>query len=324
MTRQKTQLQNPTLLRFAALSEFNELEKVVKANKANKVGSMMIAALEHAKTEKECERTKEIVMKAMERYNSKSEFHAIKLSAIGASFNESVAERFACEIGERAKSLGTTVCLDAEEDELHLQEHEVSFKLMKQLNRDLKESDAHACAYKTYQMYRVDMFDQLTKDLEVAKNNGFVLGVKMVRGAYLNIDAKKSNNVLFKKKEETDESFAKGLELVLKRENEPYCKIILATRNRENIKSALGKNVQFAQLLGMDDDVTVELLERGERVAKYFPFGTFSETVPYLWRRTLERAAFSWQLLIKDVIICILFCLFLFVVPAAAVLFAFL
>ena len=95
MTRQKTQLQNPTLLRFAALSEFNELEKVVKANKANKVGSMMIAALEHAKTEKECERTKEIVMKAMERYNSKSEFHAIKLSAIGASFNESVAERFA-------------------------------------------------------------------------------------------------------------------------------------------------------------------------------------------------------------------------------------
>ena len=51
--------------------------------------------------------------------------------------------------------------------------------------------------------------------------------------------------------------------------------------------------MQFAQLMGMDDEVTLSLLNEGERVAKYFPYGKFTETLPYLWRRVLERASFS-------------------------------
>ena len=292
------QITNGALLRFASLNF--ELKATVKAHREQGLRSLLIAALEHSENERKAEKTKTMATQTLLEFPN--EMHAIKLSALGASFNESLCERLTMDIAEMAKEVGARgLCVDAEEDFLHEQVDAVSMKLMRTMNNKSGGSAGkNAAVYKTYQMYRQDSVEQLKRDIATAEREGFVLGAKLVRGAYLNAD--KAKGVLFETKEETDKSFADGLAFALnkikqkKNENSPAgVKILLATRNKDNIQSALGhsEDVQFAQLMGMDDEVTLSLLNEGERVAKYFPYGKFTETLPYLWRRFLERASFS-------------------------------
>ena len=293
------QITNGALLRFASLNF--ELKATVKAHREQGLQSLLIAALEHSENERKAEKTKTMATQTLLEFPN--EMHAIKLSALGASFNESLCERLTMDIAEMAKEVGATgLCVDAEEDFLHEQVDAVSMKLMRTMNNKSGGSAGkNAAVYKTYQMYRQDSVELLKRDIATAEREGFVLGAKLVRGAYLNADKGKPG-VLFKTKEETDKSYADGLAFALnkikqkKNENSPAgVKILLATRNKDNIQSALGhsEDVQFAQLMGMDDEVTLSLLNEGERVAKYFPYGKFTETLPYLWRRFLERASFS-------------------------------
>ena len=293
-------LTNSALLRFASLNF--ELKATVEAHREQGLQSLLIAALEHSENERKAEQTKKMATQTLLEFPN--EMHAIKLSALGASFNESLCERLTMDIAEMAREVGARgLCVDAEEDFLHEQVDAVSMKLMRTMNTKSDDGSAsrNAAVYKTYQMYRQDSVEQLKRDIATAEREGFVLGAKLVRGAYLNADKGKPG-VLFETKEETDESFADGLAFALnkikekKNENAPAgVKILLATRNKDNIQSALGhsEDVQFAQLMGMDDEVTLSLLNEGERVAKYFPYGKFTETLPYLWRRFLERASFS-------------------------------
>ncbi|CAL6330511.1 unnamed protein product [Bathycoccus prasinos] len=290
---------NSALLRFASLNF--ELKATVEAHREQGLQSLLIAALEHSENERKAEQTKTMATQTLLEFPN--EMHAIKLSALGASFNESLCERLTMDIAEMAREVGARgLCVDAEEDFLHEQVDAVSMKLMRTMNtKSGGSASKNAAVYKTYQMYRQDSVEQLKRDTATAEREGFVLGAKLVRGAYLNADKGKPG-VLFETKEETDESFADGLAFALhkikqkKNENAPAgVKILLATRNKDNIQSALGhsEDVQFAQLMGMDDEVTLSLLNEGERVAKYFPYGKFTETLPYLWRRFLERASFS-------------------------------
>ena len=289
---------NETLLRFASLND--ELERTVRSHRGQGLRSLLIAAVEHSRTKDEAERTRRMTEDTIRKFPS--EMHALKLSALGATFNESLCERLTMDIAEAAREVGASgLCVDAEEDSLNEQVDAVSLMLMRAMNKSENDGDTkNAAVYKTYQMYRKDSVEKLKRDIATAESEGFVLGAKLVRGAYLNID--RGKGVLFETKKETDESFADGLAFALKsirerkKDNQnSHVKILLATRNTDNISSALGysDDVQFAQLMGMDDEVTLSLLKKGERVAKYFPYGKFTETLPYLWRRCLERAAFS-------------------------------
>lgn len=299
---QRQIITNETLLRFASLN--GELEKTVRSHQRQGLRSLLIAAVEHSRTKDEAERTRRIAEDTIRKFPS--EMHALKLSALGATFNESLCERLTIDVAEAAREVGASgLCVDAEEDFLNEQVDAVSLMLMRAMNKNEnnggKCSDTkNAAVYKTYQMYRKDSLEQLKRDIATAEREGFVLGAKLVRGAYLNVD--RGKGVLFETKKETDKSFADGLAFALKsirerkKDNQnSHVKILLATRNTDNISSALGysDDVQFAQLMGMDDEVTLSLLNKGERVAKYFPYGKFTETLPYLWRRCLERAAFS-------------------------------
>jgi len=299
---QRQLITNETLLRFASLN--GELEKTVRSHREQGLRSLLIAAVEHSRTKDEAERARRIAEDTIRKFPS--EMHALKLSALGATFNESLCERLTIDVAEAAREVGASgLCVDAEEDFLNEQVDAVSLMLMRAMNKNEnnggKCSDTkNAAVYKTYQMYRKDSLEQLKRDIATAEREGFVLGAKLVRGAYLNVD--RGKGVLFETKKETDKSFADGLAFALKsirerkKDNQnSHVKILLATRNTDNISSALGysDDVQFAQLMGMDDEVTLSLLNKGERVAKYFPYGKFTETLPYLWRRCLERAAFS-------------------------------
>ena len=48
------------------------------------------------------------------------------------------------------------------------------------------------------------------------------------------------------------------------------------------------KNVSFAQLLGMSDQLSRQL-SKEHRIYKYLPYGDFQDTLPYLIRRLYEN-----------------------------------
>jgi hypothetical protein len=123
--------------------------------------------------------------------------------------------------------------------------------------------------YKTYQMYRVDAVRELTRDLE----SGVPLGVKLVRGAYLH----RQRDLVFPFKSLVDESFRKGMELVV---DAPHTHTIVATHNTDDVEFAQSHGLEVAQLMGME----------GEGVNYiYVPYGNLRELTPYLWRRFVER-----------------------------------
>jgi hypothetical protein len=101
--------------------------------------------------------------------------------------------------------------------------------------------------------------------------------------------------VLWESKEETDASYNAGLAYVLECKTKKV-PLLLATHNDYSIQKSMelsmrydNKNVQYAQLLGMNDRASRMLHERGLVVHKYVPYGSLMETYPYLIRRLYEN-----------------------------------
>ena len=136
-------------------------------------------------------------------------------------------------------------------------------------------------------MYRTDSYQLLQNDL--TKERNYFIGSKLVRGAYYNQDSK--YNILYKTINETHKNYNKGISLFSKN-----CKkndiLMCATHNASSIEIALNnniKNVEFAQLLGMSNNLTNFLTNNNEIVYKYLPFGEFKNSLPYLIRRLYEN-----------------------------------
>ncbi|MDD9878863.1 MAG: proline dehydrogenase family protein [Magnetovibrio sp.] len=137
--------------------------------------------------------------------------------------------------------------------------------------------------YKTYQMYRKDQLKLLEIDLEKYKERNF--GIKLVRGAYYNED--KVTGLLHKNKDDTDKDYNNAIELLSNYNND----VIIATHNRESCNLALkyNRDFKYAQLLGMNDELSKYLLDKNNDVYKYIPYGSWYESIPYLVRRLYEN-----------------------------------
>jgi proline dehydrogenase len=163
--------------------------------------------------------------------------------------------------------------------------------------------------YTTIQMYRKDRPAYLNKLIEKARNNNFFVGIKLVRGAYLekeNLLAKKNNyeTPICESKDETDRGYNNALKTIIN--NIDICELFAGTHNEEScklladtiIETGLLKNdkrVYFAQLFGMADNISVILANEGFNVVKYVPYGPVKEVIPYLLRRAEENSSVSEQ-----------------------------
>tara|TARA_Y100001980_G_C14357044_1_gene166199 strand:- start:193 stop:687 length:495 start_codon:yes stop_codon:yes gene_type:complete len=144
--------------------------------------------------------------------------------------------------------------------------------------------------FKTYQLYRNDYLGILENDLK--KQRDYSIGFKLVRGAYYNQD--KIHNILFNTIEETHVNYNEGIRLFI--ENfKLHDKLICATHNENSVKYALElikqknlTNIEFAQLMGMSDNMSSKL-SNNYTVYKYLPYGDFKDTLPYLIRRLYEN-----------------------------------
>ena len=278
-------------LQFAALT--HELPAVVEGLRQMGVGTIIDFAMEHRPAAEAAHVAHEIAARLNE---FPSAMHARKLSALGSEENHSRAEAFARGIVRRAAELDTAVCIDAEENALHTAYAKTAFGLMERYNaKSVDRTEGKLpVVFKTYQMYRADSLDELKKDIELSKELGFELGAKLVRGAYLRMD--RNTGALLPNKAMVDKSYELGLEAALRNGND-HVTTLVATRNVANIEQALehenSDRVLYAQLLGMDDDLTNRLLEQKVKVLKYVPFGRLKELSPYLYRRLLERLSWS-------------------------------
>ena len=156
-------------------------------------------------------------------------------------------------------------------------------------------------------MYRWDRLAYLKNLINEAKEKKFFLGIKLVRGAYLEKERKnaKTNNYtspIHKTKKETDRDFNTAIELIIKNikniyiffgtHNEQSTKILIKHMKKTMIKNN-DKRIFFSQLYGMSDNISYSLKEQNFNVVKYLPYGPIFESIPYLIRRLNENSSVS-------------------------------
>lgn len=144
-------------------------------------------------------------------------------------------------------------------------------------------------AYKTYQMYRLDAMATLLKDVD----RNPCMGVKLVRGAYHHRDAR--SGLLFPTLQETHNAYNQAARWLLQQQKQhASLQILFATHNEDSVRAILKhapptQGVAFAQLLGMNDPLSLHTRDAGYPTYKYLPFGPLWQALPYLMRRFLER-----------------------------------
>jgi proline dehydrogenase len=162
-----------------------------------------------------------------------------------------------------------------------------------------------AIVYGTYQMYRKDRLSYLVNSFSKASMSGYILGAKLVRGAYMDKERKRAEwlgyeSPIQEDKTSTDKDFNKAVQFCLNNyEQLAFCN---ASHNREScelqVKIIAEKgiprdhpHVSFCQLLGMSDHLTFNLAKAGFNVAKYMVYGPVKEVLPYLIRRAEENTS---------------------------------
>lgn len=167
-----------------------------------------------------------------------------------------------------------------------------------------------AIVYNTFQMYRWDRLKYLEACINDAKKEGFFLGVKLVRGAYMEKERKRATEMGYpspiqESKVQSDKDYDLALELIIKHID--MVSLCAGTHNEQSSLKLTGlmeekglqnnhPHVYFSQLLGMSDNLSYNLANAGYNVAKYVPYGPVKAVLPYLFRRANENTAIAGQM----------------------------
>lgn len=206
-------------------------------------------------------------------------------------------------ICEEAYNLGVRLLADAEESWMQDAADILMEEMMFKYNRE------HAVIFNTLQCYRWDRMQYL-KDLHSrAKDQGFKVGAKVVRGAYLEKENERASKMgylspICENKEATDVNYNGVLTYCLAHIED--ISVFIGTHNEVSNYLALqvmedkgieidDDRVWFSQLFGMSEHISYNLAEAGYNVAKLVPFGPVREVVPYLIRRAEENTSVKGQ-----------------------------
>ncbi len=207
-------------------------------------------------------------------------------------------------ICEKAHAVGVPVMIDAEETWIQKTLDQVVLDMMRRFNKE------KAIVYNTYQLYRNDKLQWLKSDNEAAIKERFILGAKLVRGAYMEKERKRAEEKGYPSpiqptKEATDKDFDLALEyctdnvetiaFMAGTHNEESCRLLTELINKKKIDPK-NPHVYFAQLLGMSDNLSFNLADAGYNVAKYVPYGPIKAVLPYLFPRAQENTAIAGQM----------------------------
>jgi proline dehydrogenase len=205
-----------------------------------------------------------------------------------------------CDVAEEH---GVGILIDAEETWIQDPIDRLAIELMGIYNKE------KVVVYNTYQLYRSDRLRFLQLSHKIAQEGNFILGAKLVRGAYMEKERARATQMGYpspiqKDKAATDKDFDAAVAYCL--ENIGQIALILASHNELSTmqcaqsmqhKSLANDHplIHFSQLYGMSDHISFNMAAEGYKVSKYLPFGPLQDVVPYLMRRAQENSSVNGQ-----------------------------
>ncbi|MCC7465644.1 MAG: proline dehydrogenase family protein [Saprospiraceae bacterium] len=198
-----------------------------------------------------------------------------------------------------ASTKGVAVFIDAEESWIQDAIDHLVWLMMRRYNKK------QVVVYNTFQMYRHDRLNFLTESYDRARKEGFLLGAKLVRGAYMDKERARAREMGYPDpinpdKASTDDLYNTALRFCI--DHLDTMAVCNASHNADSAQLMVDlmdkkgiahnhPNTLFSQLYGMSDNLTFNLAEAGFRVAKYLPYGQVKEVIPYLIRRAQENTS---------------------------------
>ena len=207
------------------------------------------------------------------------------------------------KICDTAHKKNIAVLVDAEESWIQDPVDALTILMMDSFNKE------RAVVFNTIQLYRHDRFEFLKSSFNAAADRNFILGVKLVRGAYMEKERLRAteqgyHSPIQPDKQSSDHDYNASLNFCIN--NIERVSVIVASHNEqsnllatslmsENGIPAGHQHVHFSQLYGMSDNITFNLAKHGYSVSKYLPFGPIKDVVPYLMRRARENSSVAGQ-----------------------------
>jgi proline dehydrogenase len=206
-------------------------------------------------------------------------------------------------ICSEAHKKDVALLIDGEESWMQDAADDLVTEMMRKYNKE------KTIVFNTLQMYRWDRLDYLRKLHEQAKKEGFFIGMKLVRGAYMekeNVRAQDKGypTPICSSKTSTDVNYDAAITYMVDHLGD--MSIFAGTHNEEstyflmNLMEEKGiktndNRIWFGQLYGMSDNISYNLADHGYNIAKYLPFGPVKDVMPYLIRRAEENTSVAGQ-----------------------------
>ena len=307
---------------FCGGVSITDSSKLIKKLDKRHVGTILDYAVEGEENEDMFDKTCNEVMKTISfaHKNKMTPFSAFKISGIGSfdlmvkisnneSLNESESVSYKLllkrvdEICRLGHDLNVPVLIDAEETWIQPMLDSLILDMMRKYNTD------EAIVQNTYQMYRHDRLEVIKQHHTLAKDEGFKLGLKIVRGAYMEKERARAiamgyPSPIQEDKKSTDKAFngiiryfvdnVESISFMVATHNEESSQLLASLIEEHNL-SRNHPHIYFSQLYGMSDHLTYNLAERGYNVVKYVPYGKVKTMIPYLIRRAEENSSVTGQ-----------------------------
>ncbi|MBL7773532.1 MAG: proline dehydrogenase family protein [Chitinophagaceae bacterium] len=172
-----------------------------------------------------------------------------------------------------------------------------------------KHNGSQAFIYNTFQLYCHDRLDFLKTSYNRARQKGYHLGAKLVRGAYMEKERKRAEEMNYPSPIQPDKAASDRdynlaltfclehldqIDLFIGTHNDQSCMLAVDLMKKKNIPNNAPR-VHFSQLFGMSDHISFNLSKEGFNVSKYLPYGPVEDVIPYLMRRAQENTSVAGQ-----------------------------
>ena len=308
---------------FCGGEQKKEYSQVIRKLGKSDIGTILDYSVEGTEDEAGFEHTKKELLLIVEQSKSNPNIPCtcMKMTAIGSfdllkkvTANESLSQEEEQEwakvkgrleeICEASYQADKPIYIDAEESWIQTAIDKLAEEMMAKYN--FKK----AVVFTTLQLYRWDRNDYFLELIQYARSVGYKLGIKIVRGAYIEKERERAQRIGYKSpinetKAETDREYNKSVKIFI--DNIDVVEICVGTHNEESCKRLLQLmaekdlpnnhfHIYFSQLFGMSDNISFNLAKAGYNVSKYLPFGPVESTLPYLARRAEENTAIAGQM----------------------------
>ncbi len=286
------------------------------------IGTILDYSIEGKSLEADFDRTKEEIIRTVERAKGDpaipfAVFKVTGIAPLGTLERMSARKKLDAksqvkcehlmgrvqEICEYAYSIGQPVFIDAEESWIQNAIDRLATSMMEKFNLETP------IVYNTIQLYRTDRLQFLREARREAKAGGYILGVKLVRGAYMEKERERAAEMNYPSpihpdKESTNRDFNAAVDYCLDHLDE--ISFVAGTHNEKSTQYLVQKmharglpenhrHIHFSQLYGMGDNLSYVLSKHGYNVSKYVPYGPVKDALPYLIRRAEENTSTAGQ-----------------------------